>query len=320
MFRPHLLLLLAVGFFCSCSEESSTSDSETQGDKKRRSSSRGPDGGSNFSYSPTEAGSSTYAKRNWPTEEEEPTNEWTEQFKNATTSAQKIEVVERKQSSGPEDLAPLIRMSLRDSDERVRMEAVKMLPSFVSMPPPSGGRSPLAGPRRSLPGEGSGPGSEEPENGGGSTGDGTTDNGTSPPETTDADPQLGSQDPLRDEVVDLVVGATYDENSEVRILAMEAALELQPERQIEIFSQTIETPEYDVRKMTIVELGRMMSKPAFDVLITGLQSPDPNFQVEVNKEIHLLVNRRFRDYESAQSWWEQNAARYSDNMIDVGPQ
>jgi len=74
-----------------------------------------------------------YAEKNWKEEELEE-NEWTEQYAAAKTTEERLTVLGRKQSSGPEQLSSLIRRALRDKDERVRIEAVQMLTSFVTLP------------------------------------------------------------------------------------------------------------------------------------------------------------------------------------------
>lgn len=123
---------------------------------------------------------------------------------------------------------------------------------------------------------------------------------------------------IPEDVPDLVMGAVHDTSSEVRAYAMESVNELLPETKLKVYESTIAAPDYDVRKTTIVELGRIHTKPAFDVLMTGLQSGDAAFREEVNFEIKLMVNRNFESYEEATSWWQQNTTDYSDNMIYTG--
>ena len=124
---------------------------------------------------------------------------------------------------------------------------------------------------------------------------------------------------LPDEVADLVTGAVHDPSSEVRALAMEAAIELLPETRLEVYKNTIAVPDPEVRKSTIVELGRMSSKPAFEVLMTGLQNPDPGFRQEVNFEIKLLVDQEFESYDQAKNWWDgPGEVSYSDQMVHTG--
>lgn len=215
-----------------------------------------------------------YARDHWSTANES-ANRWTDEFKAAAAPQGRIDVIERKQASGPEMLAPLVRLALQDGDERVRSEAVKTIRSFA------GWRGSVVAPAAG---------------------------GNGGPEPATA----------RGEIVDLVVAAAHDPSSEVRVLAMEAALELETGTQLEIYRKTIAVPDATVRKMTITELGRMMSKPAFEVLLTGLQHPEPDFREQVNGEIQLLVNRKFGSFEQAQVWWDANAGSFNDKMIDTG--
>ena len=58
-------------------------------------------------------------------------NEWAEEFGRAGTPEEKMQVMWRKQVSGPEDLAVLVRLALREPDEPLRQEAVKLISSFA---------------------------------------------------------------------------------------------------------------------------------------------------------------------------------------------
>ncbi len=196
----------------------------------------------------------TYVEKNWPVEDEVE-NEWTAEFKEAATPQEKIEVLGRKQGTGPEQLASLIRASLREPDEGLRIEAAQTIMSLIDLP---------------------------------------------------------------EEVPDLVMGAVNDPSSEVRAYAMEAVNELHKETQLKVFEATIAAPDYDVRKTTIVELGRMHSKPAFEVLMTGLMSEDNTFRNEVNFEINHMVQQKFETFEQARDWWQASAGDFGDNMIHTG--
>ena len=97
---------------------------------------------------------------------------------------------------------------------------------------------------------------------------------------------------------------------------MEIVAEM-PDTKIEIYRNTIRAPDEKVRKQTAVELGRLLTKPAFEVLIEGLQDADPGFRKSVNFEINLLVNREFESYTEAKQWWDDNKTKYSDRMINI---
>jgi hypothetical protein len=258
--KRRLLLLFALAFVSGCSKKPEQADAKKPAppDKSGKGSLSAirdgdkPGPGSGGGDGPV---TNTYAEEHWPADAVEE-NEWIAEFSAAKTPDEKLAVIGRKQGSGPEMLGGLIRAALRDPSERVRIEAVQTLTSFVSLP---------------------------------------------------------------DEVADLVTGAVHDPSSEVRTFAMEAARELLPETQIEVYKNTIAVPDPDVRKMTIVELGRMLSKPAFEVLMTGLQNEDPGFRKEVNFEINLLVNREFENFDAAKNWWDgPGAVGYNENMINIG--
>lgn len=291
MLKRHLIPgLVAVCLAAACTRESEQETAAPDRDAQEAGQSAG---GRAVARSAGEADAAVgnavqnpYAREHWRGTDEID-NEWTDEFKAAATADERIAVIGRKQASGPEMLAPLVRLALRDADEQVRTEAVRTIRSFAGM-----------GLR-----------------GGDSRGG---DSGRAPAAVGDGGSGRPAAGAVPDEVVDLVVGAVHDPSAEVRVLAMEAALELAPEVQLEVYRQTIGVPDEDVRKMTITELGRMMSKPAFEVLLTGLQHADPAFREAVNTEIHLLVNRKFAAFDEAQAWWEANSDKFGEKMIDLG--
>lgn len=303
-----ILALLLVGG-CSRESDSGSDDSreEESGDRSamRARSDREPNPGGRKNDR------NRYAERNWSKDEEE--GPWPDAYRAARTPEEKIAVIGNKQASGPELLAPLIRMALQDSEEQVRIEAVQTLTSFSSLPGVGAGRPVYRGPGGGGAGEQPG---EDPSDDSSDDGSSGRDEGESGPDGEE-DSGTGESEELR-ELVDLVMGAVHDPSSEVRILTMEAVVDFPAETQVAIYRRTISAPEYDVRRMTIVELGRLRTKPAFEVLIGGLQHGDPEFRDEVNTEIHLLVNQRFDSFDEAAAWWGENADGFSDNMADFG--
>ena len=263
--KPNLFItsLVVFALVSGCSKESEENPPEGGGQPGKGASNLSglSQGGAGTGTGASSSGASeekvfknTYVEQNWPAEEEQ--NEWTNEFNAAATPEEKIEVLGRKQATGPEQLASVIRAALRVPDERLRIEAAQTIVSLL----------------------------EEPEG-----------------------------------VPDLVAAAVHDPSSEVRAYAMESVLELLPKTQVEVFKETINAPEYDVRKKTITELGRMHDKPSFEVLMTGLAHPDSAFREEVNFEINLMVDRKFESYEQANAWWEsEGAPNYSDDMIYTG--
>jgi len=253
--KRNFLLCLALGLATGCSKKPDPRDPKAavQPTKEQRVLS-----GMTDSDKELVAGrppKNAYVEMHWPVEDEVD-NEWTQEFKAAATPQEKIEVIGRKQGTGPEQLGSLIRAALRVPDEKVRIEAVQTITTLIELP---------------------------------------------------------------DEAPDLVAGAVHDPSSEVRAYAMEAVNELLPETQLDVYKATIAAPDHDVRKRTITELGRMHSKPAFEVLMTGLDNPDASFREEVNFEINLLVNQKFESYEQAKNWWDgPGAVNFSDNMIHTG--
>ncbi|MFT5410208.1 MAG: hypothetical protein ACI9NC_002935 [Verrucomicrobiales bacterium] len=252
--KRHLLLYLTIGFATGCAKKSDQKQPDLNPAAKEQTSLSGMNSGDQAGVREV-VFKNSYVERNWPVEDEED-NEWTQEFKDAATPAEKIEVLGRKQATGPEQLASVIRASLREPNEGLRIEAAQTIMSLIDLP---------------------------------------------------------------DEVPDLVMGAVNDPSSEVRAYAMESVNELHKKTQLEVYGATIGASDYEVRKTTIVELGRMHSKPAFEVLMQGLANEDAAFRDEVNFEINLMVNQKFESYEEAKNWWDgPGAVNFSDNMIDTG--
>jgi hypothetical protein len=132
--KPHILLLLAIGFSFGCSEkdeQKSSQASDPSGMEQRRMDRMSRDG--NAGEPRRVPFENSYAEENWPAEDEGD-NPWLQEFSSAKTPEEKIEVLGRKQATGPEQLASLIRASLKVSNENLRIEAVQSIPTLLEMP------------------------------------------------------------------------------------------------------------------------------------------------------------------------------------------
>ncbi len=120
------------------------------------------------------------------------------------------------------------------------------------------------------------------------------------------------------EAADVLSGAVYDESKEVRAYAMEMAREQFMDAKLDIYRNTIKAEASEVKELTAVELGRLSTKPAFEILMEGLGDSDPAFVSKVNEEIFLLVNQRFDSQRDAQNWWGGVSKNYDDRLNYTG--
>jgi HEAT repeat protein len=116
---------------------------------------------------------------------------------------------------------------------------------------------------------------------------------------------------------DILTAAANDQSENVRAYAMEVIREQQPEAQLDMFATTIHSPEKGVTTATVMELGRLHSKPAFSILIEGFKSGDPELAARINAEIRLVTDNQFSNYQEATAWWEANAEKFDDQLLQV---
>ena len=128
--KPRILLFLAMVFSYSCSEKSSQADDES-GMEQRRINRMSRDG--NAGEPRQVAFENSYAEENWASGDEDD-NQWLQEFNSAKTPEEKIEVLGRKQATGPEELAGLIRASLKVPNENLRIEAAQAIASLLEVP------------------------------------------------------------------------------------------------------------------------------------------------------------------------------------------
>jgi len=117
------------------------------------------------------------------------------------------------------------------------------------------------------------------------------------------------------EATDILTAAASDESSEVRAHALEMSYEQTTEAKLDIFSATLTSPNNDVRDTTLLELGRLRSKPALETLFRGLNNSDPAFVSQVNHELTNLINQQFSSYQEAVDWWQANSEKFDERLI-----
>ena len=126
-FHIHILLGCMIASLQSCKKEEAATQAPplpatgavTQSESSPPSSS-----------APSKLAKNSYAEKKWKLEE--PATEAEKEFLAATTVEEKLLIIAKQHSIGPEELGPVVRRALRDPDERVRVDAILTTPSFFS--------------------------------------------------------------------------------------------------------------------------------------------------------------------------------------------
>lgn len=118
-----------------------------------------------------------------------------------------------------------------------------------------------------------------------------------------------------EEATDILAAASCDESAEVRNYALEMTHEQSAETKLGVFATTLNSPLPEVRETTVIELGRIKSKPALELLFQGLGNQDPAFVAKVNDELSTLIDTRFQSLDQAIQWWKSNSEKFDDRLI-----
>lgn len=119
------------------------------------------------------------------------------------------------------------------------------------------------------------------------------------------------------DAIDVLSGAACHSQEEIAILATEAAREQPLETRMKIYENTLASPHESVREIAIIDLSRENSKPAVDLLISGLLDPSKSINDTTNQALQRRFNRTFDSADAAMQWWNQNHHKYSDSLKNI---
>lgn len=122
---------------------------------------------------------------------------------------------------------------------------------------------------------------------------------------------------LPEEAADILTAAAFDQSDDVRAYAMEVIREQKPEAQLAMFENTIHSPQSGVAAATVMELGRIHTKPAFSILLEGFKGGDPDLAARINAEVRLVVDKQFTNYQEASTWWQANQEKFDDQLLQI---
>jgi hypothetical protein len=116
------------------------------------------------------------------------------------------------------------------------------------------------------------------------------------------------------EVGDILKMALEDEREDVRAAAISISAQKDPAIRLPILEAGITSQHTDVKAGAVTELMTTSSPAAFDILITALNDPDPEFHYTVKSTINFLVSQEFETYDQAKQWWDTNRQNFSENL------
>lgn len=110
--------------------------------------------------------------------------------------------------------------------------------------------------------------------------------------------------------------ALEDPSEDVRSAALDVVRDQTDDIQLAVLQNGIKSPYADVKDETIEILEGRGDRSAVEILLKGLNDNDVNFRERVNEALSSLVNvdKIFRSYEEAQTWWNQNKDKYNQDL------
>ena len=77
------------------------------------------------------------------------------------------------------------------------------------------------------------------------------------------------------------------------------------------------SPYPDVKEATILMLEEKADHKALEILFLGLKDSDSYFHELTNESLDFLINKEFKTYEEARSWWLANKNNYDENLFII---
>lgn len=120
-----------------------------------------------------------------------------------------------------------------------------------------------------------------------------------------------------EQVVDLYKQALDDSETGIREIARHYALEREESLRLAVLDHGLSSPHEDVRVRCFDALLQESSKQVIPALIHALASNNPAMADEAARQLAARLGPAapvFKKSADAESWWEQNANRYGDDM------
>jgi cell division protein FtsB len=117
--------------------------------------------------------------------------------------------------------------------------------------------------------------------------------------------------------VELLTIALDDESADVREAAFDSLDEQTPKIQMEVFDVAIRLSHDDVKIETIARLEELSNHQALEILLVGLDDPDPVIRDEVNRSLSFLIDQEFESYEQGLDWWNENREKLDSELFPL---
>jgi hypothetical protein len=116
------------------------------------------------------------------------------------------------------------------------------------------------------------------------------------------------------EEADILLKAINDPSEDVRSAALDA-IENKPSYDLEIIGEdAIKSDFPEVKEAVLEALADTPSIRGVEVMIEGLNDPDPDFRNDVIDELELITDQTFNSYDEARKWWDQHQNEFLEEF------
>jgi HEAT repeat protein len=116
----------------------------------------------------------------------------------------------------------------------------------------------------------------------------------------------------------VLVDALADESEDVRTAAIELAGQKEPTIRLEVLKAGVASQYEDVREGAISSLTDASSPAAVDILIEGLQNPNPEFREPFKDALDFLLptDGDLSTYDQYKKWWDANRSKFDNELVE----
>ncbi len=115
---------------------------------------------------------------------------------------------------------------------------------------------------------------------------------------------------------ELVVLALSDPSETVRGRALDVIRGQAPDIQILSLRRAFGSGSDEVKSELLSLLELRGDKAAVEVILNGLNDPNPEFREEVKGVLQVLLDQEFKNYNQAMRWWKANEHRYDEHLFE----
>lgn len=105
----------------------------------------------------------------------------------------------------------------------------------------------------------------------------------------------------------------------VRHEALETVGEWKGPEAVPVLAAALRSPHRDSKLIASSQLTLRADKPALEALLPALQDPDAEVRDKIGDQLFFLINRRFRDYGEAITWWRAHEHEFDAELFRTEP-